>query len=248
MNKLIRAEFYRSTRSGIYFPIFVIFGLVPLILPFILQDEVPENNLFFYYLTNYSNGSGFMISGYMGIIMAVMLGNMYQNRTFYYEIMDGADTHHIILSKLAVYNTFSAAVLIIPAILVFTAVGIQEGTDIIEKPWLTAVLGAVIILNFTCVNVFISMLVRHMISGAILTYAYSMGISMSYMIACDEALGNPSEAKERFFSIFPQVQIMKLAQPEYSTDFIISVVVGFIVTFALLYALTYMSYKRKNFR
>ena len=53
---------------------------------------------------------------------------------------------------------------------------------------------------------------------------------------------------EKIFGVFPQVQILNLAQLEYTNEYIASVIGSFIVIFALMYTLTYISYKKKNFR
>ncbi len=248
MNKLIKAEYYRSLRSGIYFPIFVICGIFALLFPSLMGEVDPEMDNLFYHLMNYSQGSGIMIVAYAGIIISAMIGNMYQNRTYYYEIMNGSDTHHIILSKLAVYGSYSLVVLIIPAIIYHSIIGADKGTGGMESPWLAAVLGTIIILNIIFFTVFVSMLIRHVIAGAILMYTYSMGITMVYMFVSDEALCDNVETMEKIFGVFPQVQILNLAQLEYTNEYIASVIGSFIVIFALMYTLTYISYKKKNFR
>ncbi len=248
MNKLIKAEFYRSLRSGMYFPIFVICGIFALLFPLLMGETDPEMDNLYYHLMNYSQGSGIMIVAYVGIILSAMIGNMYQNRTYYYEIMNGSNTHHIILSKLAVYNTYSFAVLILPAVIVFAVIGSKTGTGGMENPWLAAILGAVIITNIICFTVFVTMLIRHVIAGAILMYTYSMGVTMVYMFVSDEALCDNAETMEKIFSVFPQVQILNLAQLEYTNEYIATVIGSFIVTFALMYTLTYISYRKKNFR
>jgi hypothetical protein len=89
---------------------------------FVSLSDLDEINMLSV-LTIYSQGGGFLISGYVGIILSAMISNMYQNRTYYYEIMDGASTHHIILSKIIVYDIISAAVLIIPTIITFIVMG-----------------------------------------------------------------------------------------------------------------------------
>lgn len=246
MNKLVRAEFYRTTHSGIYFMIFVIVGVFSMVCPFIFTEGLSERNLYSY-LTNFSAVSGMMLVDFMGIIMSVMLGNMYQNRTYYYEIMNGTGTRRIIFSKLIVYNALSFAVLLIPAISVFSIITAKTGTGGMENPWLTAILAAVIIMNITCFNVLATMIIRHMIIGAIAVYSYSMAVTISYMVFSEGLGSNMPKAAERIFNLFPQVQIFNLAQLKYPAEFIVSVIASFIVTFAVFYALAYISYKRKRF-
>ncbi|MBE6862375.1 MAG: hypothetical protein E7497_05700 [Ruminococcus sp.] len=248
MNKLIKAEYYRSLRSGIYFPIFVICGIFALLFPFLMGETDSETDNLYYHLMNYSQGSGILIVAYVGIILSAMIGNMYQNRTYYYEIMNGSNTHHIILSKLVVYGSYAFAVIIIPAIIYHVIIGVDKGTGGMESPCLAAVLGTIIILNIIFFTVFVTMLIRHVIAGAILMYSYSMGVTMVYMFVSDEALCENAKTMEKIFGIFPQVQILNLAQLEYTGGYIATVIGSFIVIFALMYTLTYISYKKKNFR
>ncbi len=246
MNKLIKAEFYRTTHSGVYFMIFLIVGIFSIVCPFIFTEELSERNLYSY-LTNFSAVSGMMLVDFMGIIMSVMLGNMYQNRTYYYEIMSGAKTHRIILSKLTVYNALSFAVVLLPAVAVFGIITAKTGTGGMETPWLTAILATVIILNITCFNVLLTMLIRHMIIGAIAIYSYSMLVTICYMIFSEGIGSKVPKIAERILNFFPQVQIFNIAQLKYSPEFIFYVIASFIVTFAVLYILVYLSYKRKKF-
>lgn len=248
MNKLIKAEYYRSMRSGIYFPIFVIFGLGSLFMPSLMGGLEGDMDNLYFHLMNYSQGAGLMLVSYVCIVMAAMLGNMYQNRTYYYEIMNGESTHNIILSKLAVYGSYAFAVLIVPAVIYHVIIGVDRGTGGMKSPWLAAVLGTVIMLNVAFFTVFLAMLVRHLVAGVIVMYTYSMGVTMGYMMFTEMGAPEANEKIERIFNLFPQVQILNLAQLEYKREYIVSVIGSLIVTFALMYTLTYISYKRKNFR
>lgn len=245
MTKLIKAEFYRVSHSGIFLKVFIVFGLLPLSMPFVSIPDMDEVNML-YILLAYAQGGGFLISGYVGIVLSAMISNMYQNRTYYYEIMNGANTHHVILSKLIVYNCITAAVLIIPAIITFAIMGNNYPLGDLKQLWLTVILGIVIILNFTCFTVFLSMLIRHILGGPVLVYTVSMLPTIVYFTV--------SEVTDKYkwvtdiLSYIPQTQIMEFVKPEYETDFIAKVIGGFVVCFAVLYALTYASYKKKNFK
>ncbi|MBR5512817.1 MAG: hypothetical protein IKV85_02370 [Ruminococcus sp.] len=241
MTKLIKAEFYRVTHSGIFFVVFVVFGLLPLAMPFISLADMNEVNMF-YILLAYAQGGGFLISGYVGIVLSAMISNMFQNRTYYYEIMNGANTHHIILSKIIVYNCITAAVLIIPAIITFAIMGNIYPLGDLKQLWLTIILGIIIILNFACFTIFI----RHILGGPVLIYTISMLPTMAYMTISE--LTDGYKWLTDALSYMPQIQIMEFVKPEYETNFIIKVIGSFFVSFIGLYALTYVSYKKKNFR
>lgn len=245
MTKLIKAEFYRVTHSGIFLKIFILVGLFPLVLPFTATADMEEINLHSILLI-YAQMGGLVMSELVGIMLSAMISNMYQNRTYYYEIMDGANTHHIILSKLIVYNCISTAVLIIPAIITFAIAGKCYPIGDLKQLWLTVILGSVIILNFTCLTIFISMLIRHSLGGPILVYTIGMLPTFVYMLFSE--LSDKYKWVTDILSYIPQTQIMEFVKPEYETDFIVKVIGGFVVIFITLYALTYVSYKKKNFK
>lgn len=248
MSKLIKAEFYRSVRSGIFFIIFCIFGLLPTVMPFLSLADMEQKNLY-QFLLYYSEGGGIMITGYFGIVVSAMISNLYYNRTYYYEIMDGANTHHIIFSKLIVYNVFSAAVLIIPPVIVYSIVGNKYGIGEMNELWLTVLLGIIIILNISCINVFISMLIRHILAAPILIYTLSMLPLFAYMMIIETAdMTGVSKYIVKAMRCMPTIQITEFVKADYSTGFVAMVIGSFVVFFVGLYTLTYISYRKKNFR
>ena len=245
MNKLIKAEFYRVSHSGIFLKIFIIMGLFPLLMVFVSLSDLDEINMFSV-LTTYSQGGGFLISGYVGIILSAMISNMYQNRTYYYEIMDGASTHHIILSKIIVYDIISAAVLIIPTILTFIVMGNSYPMGGLEEIGTTVFLGILIIMNIVNCTIFITMLIRHILGGPVLNYTLGIFPMMIYL-TLPQLIDNHKKITD-VLSFLPYTQITEFVKPEYENSFIFKVVGTFVVCFAVLYALTYASYKKKNFK
>ncbi len=245
MTKLIKAEFYRVTHSGIFLKVFILVGLFPLALPFTAMADMEEVNLHSILLI-YAQMGGIVMSELVGIMLSAMISNMYQNRTYYYEIMDGANTHHIILSKLIVYNCISTAVLIIPAIITFAITGNCYPIGDLKQLWLTVILGIIIILNFTCFTIFITMLIRHSLGGPILVYTLGTLPTFVYMLLSE--LSDKYKWVTDILSYIPQTQLMEFVKPEYETNFIVKVIGGFVVCFAVLYTLTYISHKKKNFK
>lgn len=245
MTKLIKGEFYRVTHSGIFFKVFIVFGLFPLSMPFVAISDMDEVNMF-YILLSYAQGGGFLISGYVGIVLSAMISNMFQNRTYYYEIMNGTNTHHIILSKIIVYNCITTSVLIIPAIITFAIMSNNYPLGDLNQLWLTVILGAVIIMNFTCFTVLISMLIRHILGGPVLVYTVSILPVMFYMTIPE--ITDNYKWLTNILNCMPQTQLIEFVKPEYETVFIIKVICSFVVIFAALYTLTYMSYKKRNFK
>ena len=248
MSKLIKAEFYRSVRSGIFFMIFCVFGLLPTVMPFASLADMEQKNLY-QFLIFYSQSGGILITGYFGIIVSAMISNLYYNRTYYYEIMDGANTHHIIFSKLIVYNVFSTAVMIIPPVIAYSIVGNKYGIGEMNELWLTVLLGIIIILNISCINVFISMLIRHILAAPILIYSLSMIPLFVYLMIIETSeMTGVNKFITKALSCSLTIQITEFVKADYSTGFVVKVIGSFVVFFVGLYTLTYISYKKKNFK
>ena len=244
MNKFLKAEFYRSIRSGLFFPILVFFGLFPWVTTALNASLMEEKDLFSI-LFLHSQGGGIV---FWYLVISLMLGNAYQDRTYYYEIIDGANTHKIILSRLVVYNTFTTAILIIPAIIVFSIIGATTGLGDMESPWVAAILGSVIILNLNNLTVLITMIIRRMLGGAVLLLTLNMFSVTIYELLSYEENSKVQEFVAKLLGYLPQIQIFTFVQPEYSVKYICEVIGSFIVMLVLFYSLTYISYKKKNFR
>ena len=177
-----------------------------------------------------------------------MIGKLYSDRFHYYEIMDGANTHHIILSKLIVYNIYSLVIVVVPAAVSYTAVAVNYGTGGIEKPWLPILLLTIIIMNATSLVLLLSMIIRRAIIGAVISYCYAMIIIMLYMFYDAEITGVSNKFTGFLFDTSPYIQITKLGYDYTSAEYIAMVAGSFVVTVSLLYTLTYISHRRKNFR
>ena len=251
MNKLIKAEFYRSLRSGIYLPIYALMSLFMVYMTFLTYGESAvvdgDGYELLAFLASYSESGVMVLGEVVSIIISFMIGKLYSDRFHYYEIMDGANTHHIILSKLIVYNIYSFVIIVIPAAVSYTAVAVSYGTGGMEKPWLPILLLTIIISNATSMILLLSMIIRRAIIGAVVSYTYSMMVIILYLFYDAEISGVRNKFTGFLLEIFPCVQITKLCFDYTSSDYIIKVVASFIVTI-VLYTLTYISHKRKNFR
>ncbi len=251
MCKLIKAEFYRMTHSGIYFFLLLLVSTFPILFSITSLYNI-ENESLLAYVSIYCEAAGFMIPAFLGVIISATLCNMYQNRIYYYELMNGENTHKIILSKLAVYNIISIVFVIIPAIIFIAVLGADAPAGSMENVGLTIFLGCIAVFNVTCTTIFISMIVRHILGASMLFYMFNMGImtvsTFTIEIAYDGDVSKTIKTINKILEFFPSIQLTKLAQPEYSDSFILKVILGFVVTFTALYSLTYISYKKKNFR
>lgn len=219
MCKLIKAEFYRLTRSGIFFIILILGSIIPILVPLINMNMIETESLFAY-VSIYCETASFFVSAFLGVIISATLCNMYQNRTYYYEIMNGESTHKIILSKLAVYNILSVVLTIIPAIVFLAVLGADVPVGPMENVGLTIFLGCITVFNVTCTTIYISMLIRHILGAPMLFYMSNMLIMTVSMFTIEMDYDGESSKSiktiNKVLEFFPSIQITKLAQPEYS--------------------------------
>lgn len=251
MNKLIKAEFYRSMRSGIFLPIYVLMSLFTIYMTFLTYKagvDCEDGTELFWFLASYSETGAMVLSEVIGIIISLMIGKLYSDRFHYYEIMDGANTHHIILSKLIVYNIYSLVIVVVPAAVSYTAVAVNYGTGGIEKPWIPILLLTIIVIHATSLVLLISMIIRRAIIGVVISYCYAMITMMLYMFYDAEITGTRNKIAGFLFDTSPYIQITKLGYDYTSAKYIAMVAGSFVVTVSLLYTLTYISHRRKNFR
>ena len=252
MNKLIKAEFYRSMRSGIFLPIYALMSLFTIYTTFLMyrDSSVVDGDGYelVAFLASYSEGGVIVLGEVISIIISLMIGKLYSDRFHYYEIMDGANTHHIILSKLIVYNIYSLVIVVVPVAVSYTAIAVNYGTGGIEKPWLPILILAIIIMNATSLVLLISMIIRRAIIGTVISYCYSMIIIMLYLFYDAEITGVRNKIAGFLFDTSPCIQITKLGYDYTSAKYIAMVAGSFVVTVSLLYTLTYISHRRKNFR
>ena len=251
MNKLIKAEFYRSMCSGIFLPIYVLMSLFTIYMTFLTYKagvDCEDGTELFWFLASYSETGAKVLSEVIGIIISLMIGKLYSDRFHYYEIMDGANTHHIILSKLIVYNIYSLVIVVVPAAVSYTAVAVNYGTGGIEKPWIPILLLTIIVIHATSLVLLISMIIRRAIIGVVISYCYAMITMMLYMFYDAEITGTRNKIAGFLFDTSPYIQITKLGYDYTSAKYIAMVAGSFVVTVSLLYTLTYISHRRKNFR
>ena len=110
-------------------------------------------------------------------------------------------------------------------------------------PILTDIL---IIMNIVNCTIFITMLIRHILGGPVLNYTLGIFPMMIYL-TLPQLIDNHNKITD-VLSFLPYTQITEFVKPEYESSFIFKVVGAFVVCFAVLYALTYASYKKKNFK
>ena len=114
--RLIKAEFFRSTRSGIYFVLLVLAGLASAISILINGNtgRVDFGQTLGEAVASFGGSTSMEVIILISLMISIIVGNIYMHRMYYYEIMDGAGVHPIILSKLISAYALTGICVVVP--------------------------------------------------------------------------------------------------------------------------------------
>lgn len=248
MNKHIKAEFYRISRGTIFFRMFVFMALALAVLGYVIQEDFTSNTLD---LTLMGCSELFMFVPMVLVTLAsVIVSRNYFNRTYYYEIMDGTNTHTIIMSKLAVYGSM-AFIYIVPVVTIAVVIGARNGLGTFEKPLLHAAAFIVITLHLFLRATLISMLIRHIVGGALVSYMLTC-VEFVFIMVNGLISGNDIEdSLESTGSVLnnwlPTSQCSMVMMPKLDSGLIIGIFGSFAAMLAVFYTAVYFSHKNKKF-
>lgn len=230
MNNLIKAEFFRLRHSNRL--LFNIIGLCIIgIGTSFLNDFLDINR------QNFAAGGApmGMVFSLMGIGFAI--GLHYQNRTAFYEVMDGVSAHKTILSRMCVYIPIMICSYFIP---VSAVLMIKDGGSDIA---LFLLMLLIIFLRLTIFTI-CGCLIFKSGEGGILPFARFIAEMLPVMLMSQEELDISSEKILSVLNWLPIFQVYSLAG-EIDGTLIMKVIVGFVVEVAVMYALAHTSHRKK---
>lgn len=256
MIRLIKAEWYRLMHTGVL----KYFVLVCLMLPVMTmmtdlnwyKMTLSENMLLF------AQNTSMMMPMILAIAISIPIGQSYQNKTAYYEVMDGRKTHEIILSKVVLYTLIFFVGITVTFGAYFGALGIINGVGDMSDILLRFILAEVIIIRICVVSVLIYMLVKHIIGlvMAILRFMLLDSIMIMIMMPADFYSDSASASASELAAISNQSssdwfitgQMTKIFSVNIDSKLILIIFISLILEVAFWYILTHISYKRKMFR
>ena len=230
MTNLIKAEFYRLKHSS-----HLIMGIIGIC---ILGAFIS-----FFNETTIVTRQTLATIAPMGIILSMMsaaasIGKHYHNRTAYYEIMDGTSAHSIILSRICVY---------LPLILGFYFVPVSVFLmyfDFSSESVRFLLMLLIILLRLLVFTVCICLIFKTA-DGAVLPYIRFMIEFFMINLFADGDWGSTYSIND--FSLLDWMPICQccLLGTEINTTLIIKIIVGCVVECVIMYALAYMSHRKK---
>lgn len=246
MRRHIRAEWYRVIHSGSFFKIMIAAAVFSLTIR-LLMDLGSFDKPLFGVVSEVSEFLGMVFPCVICTVCAATLGSQFSNRTAYYEIMDGASPHKIILGKYLTYVPLGLLLLPLPMGIYFAVIGLKNGLGGMKSPLLFALLFTVVAVHILSVTVFYVLIAKKMIAGAVAPYLRFVLLEQFGYMMMIELNRHEIMKWQKIMDWFPTVQVMRLAQAEYSSEFVVAVLLSFVIETAFLYAVTVYTYKQRKF-
>ncbi|MDO5559732.1 MAG: hypothetical protein Q4F95_09055 [Oscillospiraceae bacterium] len=226
MTDLIKAEWFRLRHSGSMFKLLTAAFLTGVLFSFV-------NGILCFDRASLSAGSptGMM---FVSIAASAAIGTHYQNRTAYYEIMDGRSDHAIILSRLAVYSSYATVFYFVPvSVLLMIFDGGAESAKFL------------ILLYFILLRLLLFCICL------VLIFKNAAGFVLIFpRIIIEVLLLNMVTDPTFLTGILPVLKWLPLCQCQYigssqGGEITAKVIIGFIIEAAVMYTVAYTSYKKK---
>lgn len=251
MNRLIKSELYRIRHSNGIFRWIIAVCLLTVIIPML-------SDLNFYKKTMMENwklfsGAGIIfIPVLISIIICLSIGVSYQNKTSYYEIIEGHSEISIILSKLIVYvSLFTFGVMAVIGLYLGSMGAINGIGKVIDKFPLRIVLFIIIIIHVTVVSVLMSLLVRNIAAPVLgfLRFEFFEGILTAILPSILTTLMNANtDTVKKFTYFFVMGQLKNIASGKINMYFVFAIIISFVLECVLWFIPVYISMKKKKYK
>lgn len=230
MRNLIKAELYRIKNSSHQLTTIIGLCIFGVLLMF-MNDTASE-------LTRQT----FVSAAPMGMVISLMaigiaIGRHYQNRTAFYEIMDGVSAHRIILSRICVYTSLMICFYFIPVSVILIVL------DVISDPFRFLAMLFIIFLRLLIFTICVCLTFKTG-EGAIFPYVRFMVEMMPMMMIAGEGINISNDKLFSVLNWLPIFQCYSLGS-EIDNTLIMKIIVGFAVEAAVTYALAYSSHRKK---
>lgn len=250
MTRLIKAEWYRLIHTGIF--------KYYILLCFIFPITTMMTDLNWYKMTLSENmmlftqNTNMILPMFLSMAISISIGLAYQNKTIYYEVMDGKKTHKIILSKIILYTTIFVVGVSFTYAIYFGVTGIKNGIGEFSDIPLRLILTEIIIIRICAVTVLISMLVKHPVGLAAAILRFMFLDNLLFIIVMGSNLDSTSELSvinsKSGLDWIVSGQLTRIFSANIDSKLILAIFATLVFEIAFWYILTHISYKRKMFR
>lgn len=239
MRKLMSAEWYRMCHSGAFLVIMLLACAVPAIIPFFYEYSVKTSEVTASEVLYIIAQNAPFFAVFIPCAIGASIASSYVNKIAYYEIMDGNNTHNIILSKVCVHTTFMSLAYWIPTVAFIIFMYNKNGVGLwVDDFSVTMTLYIILFVRSTLSGSLFVTLTRSPI-GAALPYIRLMLESMTDIIFTDS---NP------LYKYMPSTQMMAHLMKPDDKSIIWAIIITTIFELVALYICSYIGFKKKHFK
>lgn len=258
MNRLVKAEFYKFTHSGIMLSIWIAVSLFAMVLTFTFSNNPADFTAEEMILAS-SRIIPMLIPVFVSLMISTVIGLFYYKRVGDYEIMDGNSPHSIILSKISVYLPAALIIFFTPSVAATVIMGLKNGWGNLDGVAVYCVLTAVAYIHALTATILTSVIVKGIFGIPIPYLRYMMFESVIFVLLMESNPDNGLLKKISHWLVGNQFFDMSAVLMKGNTDklvfaygvsssvedFAIKVVVSCVAEIIALYIIACAAHKKK---
>lgn len=244
MRRLMHAELFRITHSGLLGWIIFVIVLFPIICicsnPDWYTYSLSENLIFWA-----GNLSAFLPLGIASVICAAITMS-YQNRTAYYEVMIGFSIHKIIISRIFLYTTIMTAGIALVCGIYMGIIEIVGGTGSIDNISSRVMLFILVTIHICIISTIISIIGSVLTKGSLFSFMCMILrifiVEGIFMIFSQNYIGNNSN------DWFIMEQLYKVFTEKITSHIVLAIILSLEIEAVIWYICAYALLKHKPFK
>ncbi|MBQ9278856.1 MAG: hypothetical protein IJ224_09530 [Lachnospiraceae bacterium] len=242
MNRLLRAEWFRMTKTMRFWLLAIILVLFGAVVPFINGPENAGE-----YLVQTGEDSAMILILFVAMFAAVLTATAFGNRTVYYEVMSGKRPMQILVSKcLVIAGTITGVmgVSFVAATLIF---GSAKGYGELDDVAVRLLLYIVVLLHATVMGVLMVTTFRGAL-GAVICYLRFMFVDSLVSIILEVSFENSPSKYMKYMRWLLMSQPMSVFGEKITGEVVCAILMSFVLETLLWGGLSYIFMKKRLYK
>ena len=242
MNRLLRAEWFRMTKTMRFWLLAIILVLFGAVVPFINGPENAGE-----YLIQTGEDSAMLLILFVAMFAAVLTASAFGNRTVYYEVMSGKRPMQILVSKcLVIAGTITGVmgVSFVAATLIF---GSAKGYGELDNVAVRLLLYIIVLLHATVMGVLMVTTFRGAL-GAVICYLRFMFVDTLVSIILEVSFENSPSKYMKYMRWLLMSQPMSVFGEKISGEVVCAILMSFVLETLLWGGLSYIFMRKRLYK
>ena len=242
MNRLLRAEWFRMTKTMRFWLLAIILVLFGAVVPFINGPENAGE-----YLIQTGEDSAMLLILFVAMFAAVLTATAFGNRTVYYEVMSGKRPMQILVSKcLVIAGTITGVmgVSFVAATLIF---GSAKGYGELDNVAVRLLLYIIVLLHATVMGVLMVTTFRGAL-GAVICYLRFMFVDTLVSIILEVSFENSPSKYMKYMRWLLMSQPMSVFGEKISGEVVCAILMSFVLETLLWGGLSYIFMRKRLYK